>query len=1169
MTVYGKKGSAFRIPTAIADVQEFSALATLANGHVVAVWTDSSKGVGGAQGDTSNSAVKGQILAADGTKLGVEFLVNTATANAQLSPSVTALANGGFFVSWTDLSAGVGGAGGDTSGSAVKGQIYDANGAAVGSEFRINIRTVGDQFSPSVASLANGGYVVSWADNAGSTSGTGADTSEYAVKAQIYAANGSKVGGEFLVNTQTIGGQLDTHVTGLANGSFVVTWTDYPELRTVEHPYPSTTTADGSQSGIKAQLYAADGTPIGGEAIVNTTTYYFQTEPTITALANGGYVVAWVGPGGAMDPRMRVQAQIFDAAGHKVGAELTVSTPANTDIRSPTLTALANGGFVAVWNVPNNNSILAQAYDALGHTDGTVITVANNNNQPQNPVVTGLADGGFMVSWTNFDPTGTSTGDKGYSVVGQVYQVIGHDPMITSNGADATASVAAVENNAVVTTVTATDADPGTTIRYALAGGADSALFQINATTGVLSFKSSPDFENPVDADHNGIYEVTVAARDGTYTDTQAISVKVTDVLDSMVHTPRAVLDRVNTTVLDSQYSPTLAATPNGMISAWADDDTLSVRVQFLASDGSKIGGEITVASYSTTEFSPTPVVAHLAGGNNVVIWADRTSTDVKGQIIAADGTLKGGAFVVNSTTGNMQYAPGITALANGGFIVTWQDLSGTGGDTAGWAVRAQLYDAVGSKAGAEFLVNTTTTADQIDPSITALAKGGFVVTWTDTSATLGDTSGTAVKGQVFSSNGAKLGGEFLVNTQTVGNQDHSAVVALSNGTFVVAWQDGTGSSGGADIKAQMFTATGAKMGGEVLVNSQTSGQQSIPAVTALANGGYAIAWSDSSNGHVDAQLFYASGARAGGVYALASNYAAVLNNIALAGLVDGSLGSVWDSQNAALNDSDRSAIALHIDTVQIPGGGVTITGSAAPDVLNGTFYNDKLMGGDGADKLNGGLGTDTLIGGAGDDKLYGGDGSDVASYAGAAGGVTVSLAITTAQDTIGAGIDTLNSIENLGGSSFADHLTGGIGNNYLVGGNGNDVLDGGAGNDLLVGGAGADTLTGGIGNDRFRFDVWETTANRDTITDFTAGQDSIEIRRSVFTAFASHAPGPLGAGELAFGPVATTPDQHLIYNQSTGVLSYDADGSGAGAAIELAVLNGHPTLAPGDIVLI
>jgi Ca2+-binding RTX toxin-like protein len=108
---------------------------------------------------------------------------------------------------------------------------------------------------------------------------------------------------------------------------------------------------------------------------------------------------------------------------------------------------------------------------------------------------------------------------------------------------------------------------------------------------------------------------------------------------------------------------------------------------------------------------------------------------------------------------------------------------------------------------------------------------------------------------------------------------------------------------------------------------------------------------------------------------------------------------------------------------------------------------------------MQGSDGQDVLQGGAGDDGLYGGAGTDMASYAAAIAGVTVSLVPSGAQDTHGAGNDTLIDIEGLIGSSYADTLTGDDSANSLSGGAGNDLLVGGLGDDRLDGGAGIDTV--------------------------------------------------------------------------------------------------------------
>jgi VCBS repeat-containing protein len=136
----------------------------------------------------------------------------------------------------------------------------------------------------------------------------------------------------------------------------------------------------------------------------------------------------------------------------------------------------------------------------------------------------------------------------------------------------------------------------------------------------------------------------------------------------------------------------------------------------------------------------------------------------------------------------------------------------------------------------------------------------------------------------------------------------------------------------------------------------------------------------------------------------------------------------------------------------------ITVTGS--DDVRTGTNNADVLSGTTGNDTLNGNNGNDTLGGGLGNDVLNGGNGIDTATYAGLAAGVTVSLEISTAQNTLGGGIDTLLSIENLTGTNQADVLTGNSSNNTLIGGDGNDVLQGGAGDDILNGGNGIDTAS-------------------------------------------------------------------------------------------------------------
>src|SRR6188474_2476803 len=107
-----------------------------------------------------------------------------------------------------------------------------------------------------------------------------------------------------------------------------------------------------------------------------------------------------------------------------------------------------------------------------------------------------------------------------------------------------------------------------------------------------------------------------------------------------------------------------------------------------------------------------------------------------------------GGGTLVNTATALGQNEPKIVGLQGGGYVVVWTDAAGEDGTGANSAVRGQVYDALGQRVGTEFLVNTTTPGNQKDPDVAALDSGGFLVTWTDTSATGGDTSGTAIRAQ-------------------------------------------------------------------------------------------------------------------------------------------------------------------------------------------------------------------------------------------------------------------------------------------------------------------------------------------------------------------------------------------------------------------------------------
>ncbi len=255
--------------------------------------------------------------------------------------------------------------------------------------------------------------------------------------------------------------------------------------------------------------------------------------------------------------------------------------------------------------------------------------------------------------------------------------------------------------------------------------------------------------------------------------------------------------------------------------------------------------------------------------------------------------------------------------------------------------------------------------------------------------------------------------------------------------------------------------------------------------------------------------------------------------------------------------------LALAVEELELQGAAnLSGTGNALDNLLLGNGGNNILRGLDGNDTMEGGLGNDTLTGGFGGDRLVGGDGTDTAYYLGADSGLVASLA-NAAINTGAARGDTYLSVENLTGTAFDDSLNGNSGANVIRGGAGHDRLKGYGGNDLLAGGA---------GNDAFIFNsALDAATNVDTISDFGNGDDAIWLDRAIFSAILQPR-GTLLASAFknldAPGAVVDA-DDRILYDQSTGDLFYDGDGSAAGGRVRFAALADGTALTHLDLVVI
>jgi Ca2+-binding RTX toxin-like protein len=157
---------------------------------------------------------------------------------------------------------------------------------------------------------------------------------------------------------------------------------------------------------------------------------------------------------------------------------------------------------------------------------------------------------------------------------------------------------------------------------------------------------------------------------------------------------------------------------------------------------------------------------------------------------------------------------------------------------------------------------------------------------------------------------------------------------------------------------------------------------------------------------------------------------------------------------------------------------------------------------------------------------------------------------------------------DTLQGGSFADRFNGGSEADTLTGNGGNDILNGTSGNDKLFGGLGIDNLSGGADVDFFVFDTAPNTAtNRDFVNDFSHVSDTLQFENAVFTKLGGV--GMLNAQFLRLGAAPLDANDYVIYDQATGVLTYDVNGNGAGGAQQVAILTNKPALALGDFVVI
>ncbi|WP_246745808.1 hypothetical protein [Ciceribacter sp. L1K22] len=270
----------------------------------------------------------------------------------------------------------------------------------------------------------------------------------------------------------------------------------------------------------------------------------------------------------------------------------------------------------------------------------------------------------------------------------------------------------------------------------------------------------------------------------------------------------------VNTDTDRAQYLPKMTAlSDGGWVTTWMgwDDSGFGIHQQRYDARGNARGAEQIVNS-TTSSFQEDASVAALNDGGWVVTFTHYgTWHEIRQQRYDANGHPVGTETLVSNGSSDQDYSV-VAGLADGGWIVTWFGQGGSNGQE----VFQQRFDANGGKIGSINIVNSYHAGTQAFPAVTGLADGGWVIAWESFSQD-GDSSG--VYQQRYNASGQRVGDEIQVNSTTDDNQSAAAVTALADGGWIVTWHSTDPVHGGTDVYFQRYTEAGLEEGGETRVN--------------------------------------------------------------------------------------------------------------------------------------------------------------------------------------------------------------------------------------------------------------------------------------------------------------------------------------------------------------
>lgn len=320
---------------------------------------------------------------------GDEFKVNTYSDTTQREPVIASDGFGNYLIVWSSINQ-------DGSESGIYGQRFNSNDIKIGAEFSVNTTTVKTQYRPAVDMNSSGRFVVVWAS-------MGDINSSFDVYVQVFNESGNKVGSEFLVNTYTVKSQNYPDVAIDESGNFCVVWHSWLQ--------------DGSDKGIYAQRFSSSGLKIGSEFLVNTTTAYSQTRPSIDMSPDGNFVIVWESwkQDNSSPSGYGLYGQRFTADGSRLGAEFPINTYTNDYQWFGDVALDKNGNFIVVWSSwrqdGHDGGIYGQRYFQDGSKNGNEFQVNTTTAYYQwLPKIAISKDSSFAVVWSSWKQDGSREG---------------------------------------------------------------------------------------------------------------------------------------------------------------------------------------------------------------------------------------------------------------------------------------------------------------------------------------------------------------------------------------------------------------------------------------------------------------------------------------------------------------------------------------------------------------------------------------------------------------------------------------------------------------------------------------------------------------------------------------------------------------------------------------